>query len=157
MRIADVVRQSLSTASALLCASLLLVSCDGGTSSSGVQAGAEATLASGVVIEDLIVGVGKEAAKGSTVTTHVLGTFTNGKKFWSNLDDPRTAEGYTAELRGGPGGVIEGWVEGVPGMREGGKRRIHIPWKLAYGVRGNPPLIPPKADMIFEIELLTVH
>ena len=165
MRTADDLPRSLKAASAFLCMSLLAVSCDGGRSSSGVesgvadgaQSGEEITLASGVVIEDLIVGVGNEATKGSTVTTHVLGTFTNGEKFWSNLDDPRTAEGYTAVLRGGRGGVIEGWVEGVPGMREGGKRRIQIPWKLAYGERGNPPLIPAKADMIFEIEILKVH
>jgi FKBP-type peptidyl-prolyl cis-trans isomerase len=128
--------------------------------SAGVTAealvGEKVRLPSGVTIEELVLGEGKEAVRGSRVTTHVLGTFTDGTKFWSNTDNPQTAAGFTAYLRSGRGGVIEGWVEGVPGMKEGGKRRIFVPWKLGYGAGGNPPLIPRKADLVFEIEVLRV-
>lgn len=52
--------------------------------------------------------------------------------------------------------VITGWDQGFGGMRVGGKRRLFIPYQLAYGAEGRPPMIPPMSDLIFDIELVSV-
>ena len=52
--------------------------------------------------------------------------------------------------------MIQGWQEGVPGMKVGGKRRLTIPYALAYSEAGRPPRVPPRSDLIFEIELFDV-
>lgn len=57
----------------------------------------------------------------------------------------------------GRGQVIAGWEEGVQGMRVGGERQLHVPWKQGYGRRGSPPSIPEKADLVFEVKLLRVE
>ncbi|MFT3684006.1 MAG: FKBP-type peptidyl-prolyl cis-trans isomerase [Phycisphaerales bacterium] len=101
-----------------------------------------------VKIEDLVVGAGPECKKGATVKVHYRGTLLNGKEFDSSIGgDP-----ITFPLNQ----LIEGWQEGIPGMKVGGKRKLTIPWQKAYGAAGSPPDIPPKADLIFEIELLGV-
>lgn len=56
----------------------------------------------------------------------------------------------------GSGRLIPGWDQGFEGMHVGGKRRLYIPYRLAYGELGRPPVIPPKADLVFDIELLSV-
>ena len=74
-----------------------------------------------------------------------------GKKFDSSVDSGRP---FTFPL--GAGMVIKGWDEGVAGMKVGGKRTLHIPAQLAYGPMGAPPVIPPNAPLIFDVELLDV-
>ena len=107
-------------------------------------------------IHDLAEGSGDEAKEGDRVTVRYTGTLENGKAFDSNVGgDP-----IAFELR--KGGLIDGWVLGVPGMRVGGKRRLWVPWHLAYGSRakgartGFSP-IPEYSNLIFEIELLKVE
>lgn len=103
-------------------------------------------------IEDMTIGKGIEAVTGKKVTVNYLGTLTNGTKFDSSYD---RNEPFSFNL--GAGEVIQGWDQGVVGMRVGGRRKLTIPSNLAYGDRGAGALIPPGATLIFEVELLGVE
>lgn len=96
-------------------------------------------------------GSGQEAKNGDSVTVHYTGTLENGTKFESSLD---RNEPLTFTL--GKGDVIQGWDEGVLGMKIGEKRRLTIPSDLAYGQSGQGA-IPPNATLIFDIELLSIN
>lgn len=102
--------------------------------------------------EDVKVGTGTEATPGKTVTVHYVGTLTNGSKFDSSRD---RGQGFTFRL--GAGMVIQGWDQGVAGMKVGGVRKLTIPPELGYGARGFPPVIPPNSTLVFEVELLDVR
>jgi FKBP-type peptidyl-prolyl cis-trans isomerase len=104
-------------------------------------------------IVDEKVGDGPEAKKGDKVKVHYTGTLMNGKEF----DSSRSPGKSPFEFELGKGGVIKGWDEGVPGMRVGGKRKLTIPWQLAYGEKGSEPNIPPKAALKFDVELLEIE
>ena len=104
-----------------------------------------------LIIEDLIVGNGYEVKSGDIVSIHYVGTLENGAKFDSSYDRKEPFETAIGE-----GFVIKGWDEGVPGMKVGGKRRLIIPYDMAYGENGIPGVIPPKSTLIFEVELLDV-
>ena len=96
-------------------------------------------------------GDGAEAQAGQFYTVHYTGWLaSDGSKFDSSLD---RNEPFTFQQ--GVRGVIPGWDYGLTGMHIGGKRRLFIPYQLAYGERGRPPVIPPKSDLIFDIELLS--
>ncbi|HSP77823.1 MAG TPA: FKBP-type peptidyl-prolyl cis-trans isomerase [Myxococcaceae bacterium] len=103
-------------------------------------------------VEELKEGTGAEATPGKTVTVHYVGTLTNGQKFDSSRD---RGQGFTFPL--GAGRVIQGWDKGVAGMKVGGLRKLTIPPELGYGARGFPPVIPPNATLVFEVELLDVR
>ena len=101
-------------------------------------------------IEDLVVGTGAEAVSGKVISVHYTGTLTDGTKFDSSVD-----RGTPFEFTLGAGQVIQGWDQGFAGMKVGGKRRLTIPSSLGYGDAGTPGgPIPPKATLIFEVELL---
>lgn len=128
----------------------IIVNADSGNIvSSTVTDGPWSSTASGVKYFDIQVGDGAQAEATSTVTLHYTGWLIDGKKFDSSVDRGQPA---TFPL----GGLIAGWKEGVPGMKVGGKRKLIIPYQLAYGEMGRPPVIPAKATLIFEIELLNV-
>ncbi len=101
--------------------------------------------------EDIAVGTGAEAKADSTVSVHYTGTLKNGTKFDSSRD-----HGKPFEFTIGSGQVIKGWDKGVVGMKVGGKRKLTIPADLGYGDQGHPPTIPPRATLLFDIELLEV-
>lgn len=110
-------------------------------------------LASGLVYEDVEMGAGTMAETGSTVSVHYTGRLTNGTQFDSSHDRGMP---YTFQL--GAGRVIQGWEQGIKGMRLGGKRRLTIPPDLGYGATGyGGGLIPPNATLDFDIELLEVR
>lgn len=109
------------------------------------------TTASGLQYEDLLVGDGAQAQPGDTVSVHYTGWLQDGAKFDSSLD---RGQPFTFTL--GSGQVIQGWDEGVAGMRTGGKRRLVIPPDLGYGSQGAGGVIPPGATLIFEVELLEI-
>jgi len=100
---------------------------------------------------EVLKGNGPEAKSGKMVTVHYTGKLLNGTKFDSSLD--RNIP-FTFQL--GVGQVIPGWEKGVAGMKVGGKRKLTIPSKDGYGERGAPPVIPPNATLVFDVELLDV-
>ena len=111
----------------------------------------EVTTASGLKYIDQKVGNGPVAKKGDTVEVHYTGWLTDGKKFDSSVDRKKP---FSFPL--GAGKVIKGWDEGVAGMKVGGKRKLTIPPDLGYGDRGAGGVIPPKATLVFEVELLKI-
>jgi len=108
---------------------------------------------------DHVVGTGPMATAGSTVSVHYTGWFhkpllvsQRGRSFDSSRE-----RGKPLEFELGKGRVIKGWDQGVEGMRVGGKRTLIIPSHLAYGKKGaGGGIIPPDADLIFDVELLGV-
>jgi len=108
---------------------------------------------SGVRYQELVVGTGAEAALGMKVECHYTLWFADStglqkvQRFQSSKDSNQP---FQCQL-----GVrlIPGWSEGMTGMKEGGTRRIYIPWELGYGAQGGGP-IPAKTNLVFEIDFL---
>ena len=120
---------------------------DGGSAASSSAAPSDGSL--GIV--DLAPGTGAEATKGDAVKVHYVGTLTDGTEF-----DSSRKHGEPFDFKLGAGEVIKGWDQGVAGMKVGGKRKLTVPASLGYGTRGSPPVIPPNATLLFEVELLEV-
>lgn len=101
---------------------------------------------------DIKVGTGPLAQPQKFYTVHYTGWFTDGKKFDSSYD-----RGEPITFPYGAKRVITGWDTGFEGMHVGGKRRLFIPYQLAYGLLGNPAHgMPPKSNLIFDVELLSI-
>ena len=103
-------------------------------------------------IEDIEEGTGDEAAPGSIVEVHYVGvSWQTGREF-----DASWNRGETFKFGLGKGQVIQGWDQGVAGMRVGGRRRITIPPNLAYGKRGAGGVIGPDETLVFVVDLVGV-
>jgi len=100
---------------------------------------------------DVNVGDGAPAVPGQEYTVHYTGWLRDGSKFDSSVD-----KGTPLKFVQGRRAVIAGWEAGFEGMKVGGKRRLFLPYELAYGELGRPPAIPAKAELIFDVELLGV-
>ena len=104
-------------------------------------------------IEDLEVGAGDEATKGIVAEVHYVGVaWSNGQEF-----DASWNRGDTFSFKVGAGQVINGWDQGVAGMKVGGRRRITIPPNLAYGKRGAGGVIGPDETLVFVVDLVGVR
>ncbi|MBC7454072.1 MAG: FKBP-type peptidyl-prolyl cis-trans isomerase [Massilia sp.] len=130
-----------------------LSACGGGASGTivGVSVSSPATLSK----IDTVPGTGAAAAVGSKITVNYTGWLYNsaasdfkGAKFDSN-----SAMTFTLAS----GSLIEGWVQGIPGMKVGGKRTLLIPSSLGYGASGSGASIPPNSGLVFDIELTAVN
>jgi peptidylprolyl isomerase len=106
-----------------------------------------------LVVEDITVGDGDEARPGSYVAVHYVGVaHSTGAQFDASYD-----RGEPFEFGLGAGQVIQGWDQGVAGMRVGGRRKITIPPHLGYGARGAGDVIRPGETLIFVVDLLGVR
>lgn len=126
-------------------------SADSGGGSGGCEEGEVVTTDSGLEYEELECGDGTEVARGDVITVHYTGTLDDGTEF----DSSRDGDPISFALESGQ--LIEGWVEGIPGMKEGGRRKLTIPSELGYGEAGYPPDIPPDATLIFDVEVVSVE
>lgn len=105
-----------------------------------------------LVVKDLTVGTGATAKAGNTVTVNYTGWLNDGTKFDSSFD---RNEPFSFTI--GQNKVIQGWEQGVVGMKVGGTRRLIIPPDLGYGAQGAGGVIPPNATLIFDVQLLSVQ
>lgn len=105
-----------------------------------------------LVVKDLIKGTGKAAATGSTITVNYVGElYKGGSEFDSSW---KRNQPFSTALSNG--NVISGWVQGIAGMKVGGRRELIIPPSLGYGKSGSPPTIPANATLVFVVDLLSV-
>jgi peptidylprolyl isomerase len=100
---------------------------------------------------DVALGTGKPAEAGKVFFVHYTGWLRDGTKFDSSRDREKPLSFEQGKRK-----VIPGWDAGFEGMRVGGKRRLFIPYQLAYGEKGRGK-IPPKAELIFDVELMDVQ
>ncbi len=107
------------------------------------------TTPSGLQYVDLKEGTGAQPKTGDTVQVKYIGRFENGKIF-----DQSGPKDFFFKL--GKGEVIKGWDEGVGTMKVGGRRKLIVPSKLAYGDAGYPGVIPPKSTLIFDVTLVGI-
>jgi peptidylprolyl isomerase len=106
-----------------------------------------------LVIEDIVVGEGKEATPGSTVIVHYVGiSWSTGQEFDASWD-----RGDHFDFPLGQGHVIQGWDQGVTGMKVGGQRQLTIPPHLGYGASGAGGVIKPNETLIFVVDLVDVR
>jgi peptidylprolyl isomerase len=106
-----------------------------------------------LVKEDIVKGKGPPAKGGDNLTMQYAGvTFSTGTEFDASWN---RGEPFTFEL--GAGNVIPGWDRGIVGMRAGGRRKLTIPPRLAYGAQGQPPSIGPNETLVFVVDLLRIR
>jgi FKBP-type peptidyl-prolyl cis-trans isomerase len=109
-------------------------------------------LPSGLHFVRRVAGTGEPARQGQEVVVHYDGRLLNGQRFDSSYE-----RGTPYTFRLGSGSVIPGWEEAFLLMRKGEKRTLIVPFWLAYGLEGRPPNIPPRATLVFDVELLDIR
>lgn len=136
---------------------ILALSACGGGGDSAATPNPSTSQPTALTKTDTVVGTGAIAAVGNTITVHYSGYLYN-----STLPDFKGAKFDGTTSAGGPatfalasGSLIEGWVQGVPGMKVGGKRTIVFPASLGYGAAGQGS-IPGNTGLVFDIELVAV-
>jgi FKBP-type peptidyl-prolyl cis-trans isomerase len=107
---------------------------------------------SGLGVLELEPGTGRVASLGDHVAVHFVGRLSDGRQFDSTYE-----RGRPFEFDLGDAGVLDGFNEGIAGMRVRGKRRLIVPPSLAYGSKGAPPDIPPNAMLEFDVELVALE
>ena len=108
-----------------------------------------------LVAQDLVVGKGAEAKSGDQVSVQYVGnTFKDNKEFDTSWKGDKPGDPFQFQL--GSGNVIQGWDQGVAGMKVGGRRKLIIPPDLAYGAQGSPPKIGANETLVFIIDLKKV-
>jgi peptidylprolyl isomerase len=106
-----------------------------------------------LIKKDLIPGTGQIAQPGQTVVVNYVGVLCKtGQEFDSSW---KTNQPFTTALT--TGSVIPGWVQGIPGMKVGGRRELIIPASLAYGQKGSGSTIPPNSPLVFVVDLISVR
>lgn len=118
----------------------------------GVDLASMTRTESGLYLQDRELGTGAEALRGTIVRVHYTGWLPDGEQFDSSV--PR---GTPFRFMLGTGRVIQGWEQGILGMKVGGKRLLVIPSELGYGATGSGGAIPPYSVLVFEVELLAVE
>lgn len=113
----------------------------------GVDLSTMTKVSDALYYKDITVGTGEEAVAGKMVNARYSGWLTDGRPFDSG----------TYEFPLGAGRVIQGWDQGVAGMKVGGKRKLVIGSALAYGPEGSPPVIGPNKTLVFDVEVLSVR
>lgn len=112
----------------------------------------ERRLAGGVVVSDILVGMGREVKPGKRISLHYTGSLrSTGKVF-----DKNASLQHPLVFRQGTGEVLRGLERGLEGMKAGGQRVIHVPSQLGYGAKGSGDKIPPDSDLSFEVKVLKV-
>lgn len=119
----------------------------------GIDTTTMPTDATQLQVLDEIVGTGVAAEAGDEITVNYVGALTNGQVFDASANQGPGGFKFTL----GVGQVIQGWDQGLVGMKEGGKRKLIIPASLAYGDQSPAPSIPPNSTLVFEVELLKVE
>ena len=114
------------------------------------------TTESGLKYVDTVVGTGAAPQKGQKCMVHYTGWLNDGKGQRGKKFDSSVDRGEPLAIPIGVGRVIKGWDEGVISMKVGGKRTLYIPSALGYGARGAGGDIPPNADLIFDVELVSI-
>ena len=148
-------RRFLVATISILAVCVIMAACGGGSGSSSPTS--PSTGSAPYSQTDLRVGTGAEATTGRRATVNYTGWLYDASRPEQKGQQFDTSVGrqpFTFTV--GAGQVIAGWDRGVPGMKVGGQRRLVIPPELGYGSRGSPPVIPPNATLVFDIELLDV-
>lgn len=106
-----------------------------------------------LVTNDIVEGEGPAAKQGDDVTVQYVGAlYDSGEEFDASWD-----RGQPFELTLGSGTVIEGWEQGLVGMKAGGRRELIIPPDLGYGAAGQPPTIPGDATLVFIVDMESIN
>ena len=140
---------NLILASALISSGAAMAQTDPVLAAAAKEEGAIVT-PTGLVYRSLKDGTGASPAASDKVKVHYRGTFPDGKEFDSSYKRNEAIEFPLS-------GVIKCWTEGVQRMKVGGKAKLTCPAAIAYGERGAGSVIPPKATLLFEVELLGIN